>query len=139
MPPLPPEPPRMIGSNYSKAVIIELKNNLVYFQDKALSSNELEKLLNDIVENKNPIVSLYDFNSNYGTFLNLNLIISDAFHKKRQALSMKMFNKKYSDLDKESAYKIKEALPMIHFWDYSTAHFNEVIKKDGTFLGLRIQ
>ncbi|WP_370002396.1 hypothetical protein [Winogradskyella sp.] len=139
LPPLPPDPPDCDGEHYSKAIVIELKNNSIYFNSQKVDHNELEQLLKDSVINQNPIISLYDLNSNYGDFLKMNLAISNAFYEQRQILSLTKFNKNYSDLDKEEISEIKQALPMRHIWDYSIPHYNEVIKKDGTFFGFLVR
>ena len=126
-----------LGIN-SKAKIIKLKNNIVTINNKELNTNQLKLVVENCIKNKAPIVSIFDLDSSYSTFLDLTATIQSVYTDERNKKAIEIYNKEFQKLERSEMLKIRELIPMIYSWNYSIPHFNEIIKADGTLHGIEI-
>jgi hypothetical protein len=82
--------------------------------------------------------SLYDLESNYSSFLEMNALINSAYQEIREGKSKMKFNKTLNNLTREELTEIKLGTPIKHIWDYSISHFNRIAKKGSSFYGLEL-
>jgi len=137
----PPPPPLYYSESNDKSAIIKLillKNNRIYFKDDIIETNQLKNLIKPWIKENNIILSLYDLESNYSSFLEMNAIIDFAYQEIREEKSKTKFNKSLTDLTREELSHIKIKTPIMHIWDYSIPHFNRIIEKHNTFYGLEL-
>ncbi|WP_203256500.1 hypothetical protein [Hyunsoonleella ulvae] len=137
-PPPPPAPfPFFIKENLNPEFVL-LKNNSIYYNNKTISSSELERLTIQWVENKNAIFSLYDLESTYESFLEITATIRSVYRNKRNTLSKTKFNKPLDELKLEEIRIINHEIPVHHVWSFSIPHFNSIINEDNSFFGLKV-
>ena len=137
----PPPPPLYFPRFDNKSPntkLILLQNNRIYFKDTLIQTNHLKNLIKPWIEDNNTLVSLYDLESTYNSFLEMNTIINFTYQEVREEKSKIKFNKTLNNLNREELTEIKIETPMIHIWDYSIPHFNRIIEKEGSFYGLEI-
>jgi len=134
VPPPPPAPISFIPKfDNDNSVIIKLKNNNLFYNNTIINESELELIAeNSILEDKH-IISLYDLNSSYSSFLNLNAIIDNAYQNIRNTESIALFNKPVKALNNEELNNIKLKVKYRHLWSYSIPHFNHLIKTNSQF------
>lgn len=138
----PPPPPLYYPESDDKNPIIKvilLKNNSIYFKDDIVETDQLKNLIKPWIKENNIILSLYDLESHYSSFLEMNAIINLAYQEVREEKSKIKFNKALKVLTREELTEIKTKTPMMHSWDYSIPHFNRIVEKEGSFYGLEIK
>lgn len=137
----PPPPPLYYSESNDKkpnTKLILLKNNRIYFKDTIVKTNHLKNLIKPWIKENNTLLSLYDLESNYYSFLEMNAVINSVYQDVREEKSKIKFNKTLNSLTREELTEIKIETPMIHIWDYSIPHFNRIVKKENSFYGLEI-
>lgn len=137
----PPPPPLYYSESDDKkpnTKLILLKNNRIYYKDSIIETNHLKNLIKPWIEKNNTILNLYDLESNYHNFLEMNAIINSVYQNVRQEKSKIKFNKTLNELNREELTEIKIETPMRHIWDYSIQHFNRIVKKENSFYGLAV-
>ncbi|WP_283636876.1 hypothetical protein [Aquaticitalea lipolytica] len=137
-PPPPPFSPWFENDN-SKLNYILLIENQFYYKNQIIEKEELFSIVKSFIEENQIILSLYDLNSNYGSFIEMNATINSVYMKVREEKSQLKYGKSYVKLTKSESDSIKNATPMKHIWSYSIPHYNSVIKKDKTFFGLKVK
>lgn len=103
-----------------------------------VNPKELRAIIKPWIENNNTIFSLYDLESTYGKFLEMNTIINSVYNEIRNNQSKIIFKKALEDLTKEELAEIKQQIPMHHVWSYSIPHYNSIVEKENSFFGLKI-
>ncbi len=134
----PPPPPPFESYTYPKVKIIQLKNGTITIDDIRADSSQLIQFVENCIEKNIPIVSIYDLDSRYSAFLDLTATIQSVYTDKRNKRAIEIYNTEFQNLERSKVLKIKEQIPMIHFWSYSIPHFNKIVKADGTLHGLKI-
>ncbi|WP_298555832.1 hypothetical protein [uncultured Algibacter sp.] len=138
----PPPPPLLYYSDLNNEKpnikLILLKNNTIYFNDTIVETNHLKNLIKPWIEDNNTLLNLYDLESNYFSFLEMNAIINSVYQEVREEKSKIKFNKILSELNREELTEIKIETPIIHIWDYSIPHFNRIVEKGNSFYGLEV-
>jgi len=136
---LPPLPSlEFFNDKESKRDIILLVKNSFYFNEKEINSSELEILTKNAIKNKNLIISLYDLESNYSKFLELNSIIKSTHKKKLDSMALSSKNKLYNDLSIQNKKVIKEQHYLKYIWNFSIPHYNSIIKQNKIFFGKKM-
>ncbi len=136
-PPPPPYFPMFDNENLESKFIL-LKNDIIYFNDKIISTLQLKSIIKPWIENNNAIFSLYDLESTYGNFLEMTAIINSIYQEVRENQSKLTFNKTLKELNREEYNEIKLQNPMYHIWSYSVPHYNSVIEQENSFFGLKV-
>lgn len=121
-------------SNY----LLLIKNE-VYFNNQITDSSELHKYIEEIIYKNQVLISLFDLESNYSSFLKMNAIIDSTYHKIREEKSQLKYQKSLSDLSRDELDSIKKMVPKKHIWNYSIPHFNTIIENNNTFYGLKVK
>ena len=96
-------------------------------------------MLKKDIENSHHIFSLYDLESDYYHFLELQIAIRSMYNSVRQKKALKRYNSILNNLTKEQLDSIKSETPIKHIWSYSIPHFKSIIKDDYGFYGMRIK
>ncbi|WP_299883920.1 hypothetical protein [uncultured Lacinutrix sp.] len=118
--------------------VISLIKNECYFNTKKINKSDLSQLLKETIKNKNYILSLYDLESNYYHFLELQITIRSVYNSIREQNSLKRYNLTLNDLTKNQLDSIKFETPIKHIWSYSIPHFEYIYDIDG-FLGMKMK
>ncbi|WP_346881951.1 hypothetical protein [uncultured Algibacter sp.] len=137
-PPPPPYFPRFDNKRPNTKLIL-LKNNNTFIKDSLIEFKNLKSLIKPLIKNANTILSLYDLESTYDKFLELNTIIDSVYQVIREEHSKIKFNKCIDDLTQDELTEVKIERPMYHIWAYSIPHYNSIIEKEDTFYGLKLQ
>lgn len=139
-PPPPPPPPYypMFDEENLDSKFIYLKKDKFYCEDKVISTSELKSIIKPWIQSNKVIFSLYDLESTYGEFLEMNAIINSVYEEVREYVSIEKYKQPYKDLTREQITEIKMQIRMYHIWSYSIPHFNHVIKGNGSFFGLKV-
>ncbi|MGJ8591336.1 MAG: hypothetical protein ACSHXF_02240 [Aquaticitalea sp.] len=135
LPPLPPPPP--YENDNSPIVYLLLLKNGVYYENNRIDISEIEHLIQESIAKNKIIFSLYDLQSNYGSFLELNAAIHSAYLNARKVKSQIDYGKDLYQLDENERDSIKTEIPMKHIWSYSIPHYNSILKENNTLFGLK--
>lgn len=138
---IPPPPPPyypMFDDENLVSKFISLKKDKLYFKNQPITTSELKHIIKPWVKNNNVVFSLYDLESSYGKFLEMNAIINSVYQEVRENQSRLMFNKPLEELNRKEYSEIKMKIKMHHIWSYSIPHFNHVVKQENTFFGLKV-
>lgn len=119
--------------------VISLIKNEFYFNGIEIQKNELTKLLNEDIENKNHILSIYDLESDYYHFLELQIAIRSAYNSIRERKSLKEYKSPLNDLTKNQLDSIKAETPAKHIWSYSIPHYKAIVKDGYGFFGMKVK
>ncbi|GAB1855282.1 hypothetical protein MHTCC0001_01150 [Flavobacteriaceae bacterium MHTCC 0001] len=139
MPPPPPSPYFPIFDNKNLLTkFIYLKKDRLYFRNNIISTSELKSLTRQWIKNKNAIFSLYDLESTYGKFLEMNAIINTEYQNERNNLAKTKFNVTLDNLNQEELTSIKLEIPQYHVWSFSIPHYNYIVKQNADFFGLKV-
>ncbi|WP_052826036.1 hypothetical protein [Neotamlana nanhaiensis] len=121
-----------------KTRIIYLKNNQIIHNNTTITTGHLKNLIKPWIEENDIIISLYDLNSNFNIFFEMNAIINNEYIDFRKSLAKQMFNKSLYELTDEEYFDIKLKHPMTHVWDFSIPHYNHIIRNNNSFFGLKV-
>jgi len=138
---LPPPPPMMstLENENSNISYYILNDNIIYAENKKINHNEFEKLVERSILNDDIIISLYDLESSYESFLKMIATMDAAYQKLRNKRALIKFNKPFNDLNNEEIGEIKMEIQMKHIWDYSIPHYKSIIENNNSFLGLKVK
>lgn len=138
-PPLPPPYPKFKNDFGHEVVILKLIKNQIHYKNQIIKKTELYSIIDNSISKNSQIITLFDLESDYASFLEIIALVSSIYQQKRNELSIKIHNKNYDALEKTKQRKIRDSIPIRHFWNYSIPHFEKIIKEDGTFYGLEIE
>ncbi|MFI1772785.1 hypothetical protein [Thalassobellus citreus] len=136
---IPPPPPLalpLFDKTTPEIKFIYLKKDKIYFKNEIIKPEDLRFLIKPWIKKNNVIFSLYDLESTYCSFLEMNAIINNTYEDVREKESKLTFNKTLKELNKEKHLEIKMKIRMYHIWNYSIPHYNSIIKKNNSFFGL---
>lgn len=140
--PIPPPPPPYLfppaESDISIIKYIFLIENKVYYNNKIIEKTGLNELIKQSVKQNHIIFSLYDLESNYGSFLQMNSMINSAYIELREENSQRKFDKSLNKLNREELTEIKMGTPMKNIWSYSIPHYKTITKENNSFFGLKV-
>jgi hypothetical protein len=119
--------------------VISLVKNKFFFNGDEIQKNELLGLLKDDIIKQNSIITLYDLESDYYHFLELQLAINAVYNTLREKQSLKMYNRPLSNITKDELYEVKKKIPMRFLWNYSIPHIKSMHKKRRPFLEMKIK
>ncbi len=137
-PPPPPLSLPMFNNKKPQTKFVLLKNDTIYFNDKIIKTNSLKKLIKPWIEKNIIIFNLYDLESSYGKFLEMNSLFNSAYMEIREQNAQIKFYKSLHKLNRDELTEIKMQTQMNHLWSYSIPHYNAVIKNDKLFFGLKV-
>ncbi|AUP79209.1 hypothetical protein [Flavivirga eckloniae] len=121
-----------------KAKFILLKKDKIYYNNKTINLSDLKPLIKPWVKNNDVIFSLYDLQSTYGSFLEMNAIINSVYNEARKNQALLKFNKKLHQLSREEMTEIKMKIRMYHTWSFSIPHYNTIVENNNSFFGLEV-
>lgn len=119
--------------------VISLVKNKLFFNGIKIEKNELLVLLKNDIIKQNSIITLYDLESNYYHFLELQLTISSVYNILREEESLKMYNKPLQSITKDELHEVKRKIPMRILWSYSIPHIKSMYENDRVFLDMKIK
>jgi len=126
-PPPPPSVPEILISANDIEEIFLIENE-IFHGNKKISKAELYTLAVNFIKDNKTIFTLYDLESSYDYFLEFNSIIRSVYDSKREALSNRIFEKPLKDLVNEEKRRIRDEVPMFHFWQFSKDYYEDVIR-----------
>tara|TARA_R110002049_G_scaffold285400_1_gene466291 strand:- start:42633 stop:43211 length:579 start_codon:yes stop_codon:yes gene_type:complete len=135
---LPPPYFPMFEDTNPEPKFIFLKKDTIYFNNKIIKSEDLKTFVKPWIENNDAIFSLYDLESTYGKFLEMNAIINSIYEDVREVDSKAKFSKPIKELTREQYDEIKMQIRMQHIWSYPIPHYNHVVQQENTFFGLKV-
>lgn len=139
IPPLPPFSSYYSEKDSSRINCFILKNNKYYHNKTKIERFQLKALVEESVKDNDIIISLYDLESNYLSFLEMNAIIDNVYFKWRNSLALKKYNKSFSELETSQSTEIEQQIPLKHIWSYSVPHYKHVLENNETFFGLNVK
>lgn len=133
-----PPPSQLLDNSDLNTIIIKLIKNKIFINNKEVVTSKLLMSVIKRIENNSLIITLYDLESNYNSFIEMMAIINEAYNIQREHKSRFVFKKSFKDLSPKDSQKIKKIIPKNWIWSYSIPHLNSLIEENGNFLGLNI-
>ncbi|SFI64934.1 hypothetical protein [Olleya namhaensis] len=135
---LAPPPPPFSLIKESNILILKLNKNKIFNNKKELDISELKALIEKSIRGDKLIISLYDLDSDYNSFMKMNATINLCYKNIRNENVLLKHKKAFDELNIEEQNSIKKEIPNKSIWNYSIPHFNSLIEENGNFLGLNI-
>jgi len=141
------EVPLMLDSHFNQFYgkpnnypnVISLVKNKFYFNGVEFKKKDLKKLLRNDIENKNNTLSLYDLESDYYHFLDLQIAIRSTYNSIREKRAIKKYNASLNELTKDQLDSIKTETPVKNIWSYSIPHYKSIVKNGHYFFGMKVK
>lgn len=133
-PPPPPSPPNL-NIDQSKTDYVFLINNEMFYNKTRINQIQLKDIIEKSIKNNHTIFTLYDLESSYGSFLEMNAIIDNAYKEKREQKSRSTYEKSFTELTKDERREVYLQIPMKHLWSYSIPHYQSILKNRNPIFG----